>query len=428
MNKKVLMIAHQFPPVGGSGVQRTTKFVKYIHRFGWEPVVLTRDIKGMALKDESLLKDIPEKTRIFRTNPWNLLELPGILKLLGKVINRKVLIPDGERLWQLFSKRPAADIVTAEGIDLIYTTSYPYSSHLMGLYLKKKFPRIPWVADFRDEWTKNPNIRDYKYNFIRTSIERNMEDSILEKADCVIANTPIMMKNFLEDRPVLKDKFVVIPNGYDEEDFKDISHASPENDVFTVTYAGLLYGRRKPDMFLEAVGRLLHEGLLDRKLIRIDMVGHFNSEILNSLISRFDLHGIVKVFPYMKHRESILKLMSSDALLLVAGAGEEAFYLGKIFEYMRTGRPILAVVPENGAAADLVRDTCTGLVSDSSDVNKTKDNIIKLFNGWKRGDSILSPNMDKISRYERCALTEQLCKAFAKAELSIKECSGSPGR
>ncbi|RCX09109.1 glycosyltransferase involved in cell wall biosynthesis [Anaerobacterium chartisolvens] len=420
MNKKVLMIAHQFPPVGGSGVQRTTKFVKYLHRFGWEPVVLTRDSKGMTLTDESLLKDIPEKTKIFRTNPWNLLELPGILKLFGKVINRKVLIPDGERLWQFFSKGSAANIVASEGIELIYTTSYPYSSHLMGLYLKKKFPLIPWVADFRDEWTKNPNIQDYNYNFIRTSMEKNMEDSILEKADCVIANTPVMMENFLEDRPSLRDKFVVIPNGYDEEDFRDIPHSPPENDVFTVTYTGLLYGRRKPDTFLEAVSRLLHEGLLDRRLIRIDLVGHFNSEALDNLIRRFDLGGIVKVFPYMKHKESILKLMSSDALLMVAGAGEEAFYLGKIFEYMRTGRPILAVVPENGAAAELIRDTGTGLVSDSSDVDKTKHNIFELFNGWKSGESILSPSMEKISRFERCTLTEQLCKAFAKAEMSIK--------
>ncbi len=413
--RKVLMVAHQFPPVGGSGVQRTTKFVKYLRLFGWEPVVFTRDIKGMPLKDESLLSDIPDGVKIVRTRPWNFAELPGVLSLPGKFINRRVLIPDGERLWQLFGRKKAAETAAREGVDLIYTTSYPYSDHLMGLYLKKRFPRIPWVADFRDEWTKNPNILDYNYNRLRMSIERDMEAKVLETADFVIANTPVMMENFLEGREHLKDKFTVIPNGYDEEDFIGLNDSPPHNSRFTVTYTGLLYGRRCPDTFMKALSQLIQDGLVDRSKVLLRLIGSFKSGYIEGLTKKYMLDGVVEKLPYMKHRDSIQHLLNSDALLLLAGTGEEAFYLGKIFEYMRTGRPILAVVPEKGAASRLVRESATGCVSDSTDVSGTAENILKLYSDWLQGKNSLSPNRKLIESFERKVLTENLAKVFEKA-------------
>lgn len=413
--KKVLMVAHQFPPVGGSGVQRTVKFVKYLRNFEWEPVVFTRATGRMSLKDETLFKDIPKGIKIIRSAAFDFSEFPGILGIPGKILNRKILIPDGEFLWQFFGRHKAYSEVRDSHTDLIYTTSYPYSDHLLGLYLKRKFPGIPWVADFRDEWTKNPNIIDYKYGKFRTDVEKKLESEVLYNADRVIANTPFMMENFLIDRNELRDKFDVIPNGYDEEDFRNLSFKPPKNKRFTITYAGLLYGRRKPDRFFEAAGKLLSQKGIPKNRFRIRLIGNFKMQHLFNLLSKNGLEDVAEVLPYMKHHESIRQLLKSDALLLVAGEGEEAFYLGKIFEYMYTGRPILAVVPERGAAADLIRNSGTGLVAETTDTNAIAENLLRLYNSWNADEPVINPVADEITRYERKKITEQLAFTFDKA-------------
>ncbi|MCD8239513.1 MAG: hypothetical protein LUC92_09300 [Clostridiales bacterium] len=135
--KKVLIIANQFPPMGGSGVQRSVKFVKHLRSFGWEPVVLTRSAGNMPVKDETLLKDIPEGIKIYRTKPYEAPELKGAFRIPGKVMG-KLTIPDSAYFWYKASRKKALEIIKEEGIDCVYTTSAPYSDHLLGLYIKKK--------------------------------------------------------------------------------------------------------------------------------------------------------------------------------------------------------------------------------------------------------------------------------------------------
>ena len=449
------MIAYSFPPAGGPGVQRTSKFVKYLRAYGWEPVVLTRDDNNIPLKDESLIKDIPEDVNVIRTKAWDLSAYPGILGLVGKLIGRKILIPDSERLWEIFSRKRAEDIIKSHNIDLIYTTSLPYSSHLMAIHLKKKFPDIPWVADFRDEWTNNPYILDNPYNPIRMNIERKMERKVLQTADYLITNTPVMLRNFINNNPDmnLDKKFCVIPNGYDPDDFKILLNGSnskvnnrddnnngsilvtSDNGVkylgvnnknndgfrnpskFTITYTGAFYGRRKPDIFFHAIGDLIKEEKIDRNKLQIKLMGSFKKEQIQKLIDLHNLDGVVEIFPYIPHEECLKHMISSDCLLLIEGAGPgaEAFYTGKVFEYMIAGRPILAIIPVNGAAAMLIRETSTGLISDCTDLKGTKDNIEILYNAWLKGENIYSPNIEEIKKYERNALTAKLAEVFEKA-------------
>lgn len=422
MMKKVLMIAHQFPPMGGPGVQRTSKFVKYLSLFNWAPVVFTREVKNLNLKDESLMKDIPPYVQVFRTPPHDYSEMSGIFGLMGKVLHRKVLVPDAERLWAFFSKRKLFEVIKSQSIDLIYTTSYPYSDHLLGLEAKRKFPEIPWVADFRDEWTNNPYILDHPYNIIRTKMEASMEKEVLTHADCLITNTPVMLKNFIGNYPQTENKFFVIPNGYDEEDFEGISVDAQSNQRFTFTYTGAFYRRRKPDTLFEAVRQLLDENVLSPESIEIKLIGNFKSSYMEELIKKYQLGNTVKILPYMPHKESVSHLMKSDALLLIEGGGPgaEAFYTGKVFEYMNTGRPILAIIPERGAAAGLIQETRTGYISDSEDVNTTKENIKKLYNQWKSKESSFAPDWEKIRKFERKELTSQLSMVFEKA-LNLKK-------
>ncbi|MHB8062554.1 MAG: glycosyltransferase family 4 protein [Ruminiclostridium sp.] len=404
--KKVLIIAHQFPPVGGSGVQRTLKFVKYLRSFGYEPIILTRDPSQAALKDETLLADIPCGIKILRTRAYDFAALQGVLKYLGKVLGR-LLIPDAEVVWQYASRNKALEILKTNNIDVIYTTSTPYSDHLLGMYLKKHFPGVPLVCDFRDEWTNNPY---HRRKWVRAIIERNLEKKVLLAADCLIANTPIMLANFLRDNPETKNKFYVIPNGYDEADFEGIKDIKPSNDKFTLTYTGLLYGKRKPDNFFEALKIAIDKERIDITKILIQLIGNFKAAQLQEKIDSYSLTDIVVALPYMEHRTCLIELLKSDALLLIepSGPGAEAFYTGKVFEYMNTGRPILATIPHNGAAAQLIAHTSTGLVSDYNDIEGTAENLTHLYRCWVEHLQPLEPNKSEMLKYERKELTKSL--------------------
>lgn len=415
--KKVLIIANQFPPMGGSGVQRTTKFTKYLHEFGWEPVVLTREIRNMQLTDNTLLNDIPSHTKIYRTYPWDFRELPSYFGLMGKIIGQKALIPDAERIWAIASQQRAIDIVRSEKIDLIYTTSYPYSDHLLGLYLKKTFPSIPWVVDFRDEWMNNPYLLDNPHNRIRMKIEKRMEKEVIHCADRIIANTPVMYNNFVRDYEVAKEKFSVIPNGYDQDDFEKINRSMPRNERFTITYTGLLYGRRKPDTFFIALSELIQTGAIAKDKISVRFIGNYKIEKMLKAIEDYNLSEVIRIMNYLPHRECIQQLLQSNAVLLIEGKGPgaEAFYTGKLFEYMNTGRPIIALIPQNGVAAKAILETETGLVADYDDIEKIKCMILDLYNKWSKGIEDLTPRWEKISRFERKALTEDLAEVFMSA-------------
>ena len=416
--KKVLMIAYQFPPMGGAGVQRTAKFAKYLPLFDWEPIVFTRQEVKNHIQDPSLLEDVSKDLKIIRTKPYDMREWPGIFGLGGKWISRKLIYPDGERVWQFFNREVAKEVVAREKIDVIYTTSYPYSDHLLGLYLKKEFPHIPWVVDFRDEWTNNPYILDMNYSKIRMKKEKEMEKAVVENCDFFITNTPIMLQNFQKDYSVLTNKnSVVISNGYDEDDFNGLEREVPHNEKMIITYTGAMYGRRKPDSFFQALHELIKEEKVEEEKIEVRLIGEYVKKSMDEKIEKYGLGKVVKILPYMKHRDSIEKLLESDVLLLIIGAGRgaETFYTGKVFEYINTGRPILALAPEAGVAAALLKETQTGYVADSQDVPGIKQNIHILYEKWDEKKEMVHPNWEEIQQYERKMLTKRLAQVLDAA-------------
>lgn len=415
--RKVLIIANQFPPMGGSGVQRSVKFVKHLRSFGYEPVVFTREEGNMPLKDETLLKDIPDGVKIYKTKPYELPELKGIFKIFGKVLG-KFVIPDTARFWAEFSKKKVIDIIKKENIDLIYTTSAPYSDHLLGLYIKKKMPNIKWVVDFRDEWTNNPYTLDNPYNPVRTGIEKKMESNVLSGADILITNTPVMRENFVKNHNLKGDNFYVIPNGYDTEDFKDMDcDKKPENDKLTMVYTGALYGRRKPDTFFEALKQLKAENKIDGSRLKVKLIGNYHKDRLQAQIDSYGLTDQFEIVGYVPHDVCIKHQVGADVLVLIEGSGRgaNAFYTGKIFEYMNTNRPVLAILPE-GAAADLVNESKIGIVANTDDVEAIKKNIKLYYDRWCEGTLDFEPDRNVIEGFERKKLTEKLAGLFDKCK------------
>ena len=412
---KVLMIAYEAPPVGGSGVQRTSKFAKYLPRFDWKPVIFTRD-DNVALKDLSLLGDI-EESLVVRTKAHDYSQWPGKLSLVGKAIIKLFLIPDGSIVWKKRSVKLACETVINEGIDLIYSTSTPYSDHLLGLELKRKFPSIPWVVDFRDEWTMNPYTLDNPHNFIRRSMEKKMEREVVENADAIVINTPIMRKHFIEMYPFIEEKSYVIPNGFDSEDFPERSVVGEKNCKFRMVYTGLLYGRRKPDSFLEGLSMAIKEGKIDKEKLEVVFIGNYIEKEIQRVIDGFSLRDVVRMLPYMPHEECLQNMVDSDVLLLIEGTGRgaEAFYTGKLFEYMKAGQFVFGVIPPQGVAADLIKEANIGLVCDYDKAEDIRDGIIEVYNEWvEKGVVPFSPNQEIIDRYERKNLTKELVNIFER--------------
>ena len=413
------MAAHQFPPVGGSGVQRSVKFAKYLPLFGWEPVVLTRDDKRMNIRDESLLKDLPEDIEIIRTPAYDLTTMPWVFSKVGKFIAWKILIPDGELLWMRNAIEACLKRVEKGDIQALYTTSYPYSDHLLGLEVKKYFPDLFWLADFRDEWTNNPYLIDKPHRISRMKKEREMEKEVLRTADILVTNTPIMKDNFvrLNKGIDLERRMYVIPNGFDKEDFDELDRKELKSDRFTITYTGALYGRRKPDLFIEAIANLVSTGQVSKDKILIKFIGSFKHDVLQKLVDKNELDGAVQLIGYMDHDECLKNMITSDAMLLIEGGGpgSEAFYTGKIFEYIQTNNPILAVIPEKGAAAMLVKETKTGVVCHWSDIKAIEKGFLNMYNSWQNGECIIEPNKEEIAKYDRKALTQSLAELLNKA-------------
>ena len=412
---KVLIIANEFPPMGGAGVQRTTKFVKYLREFDFEPIVITKEHMG-GLSDRSLLQYIPDDIKIYRLKAYDFINRTGILKLPMKFIGTRILSPDSEFFWYYFNRDKVLDIIKKEKIQLIYTTSFPYSSHLMGLYLRKKLNNIRWIVDFRDEWTNNPYHRDSFFKRLKFKAEKKKEIEVTSNCDYFVTNTPLMLEGFLKDNKDLHKNSTFIPNGYDEDDFCHALDKRDGENKFVITYTGSLYGRRNLDEFLDGLKFAIDKKQIDKNRLEIRIVGNIYDKVIEAYSKSYNLEGVIKSYGYLPHKESIQMLFNSDIILLVIGKGKGSrnFYTGKIFEYIRANRPILAIVPEDGVAADVIRETRTGVVVDPEDIVGIKNALVNYYKSWLENGMEHNKDTAEIERYSRRAQTKKLAEIFTE--------------
>lgn len=435
--KRVLFIAYYFPPLGWSGVQRTIKFVKYLRAFNWEPIIVTVGNTKFSIKDMSLLNEIPNKTQIIRVDDIFfkditdkmrdqlltyvetsfaliegeiknecLIEIDHVLEKLRNLM----LFPDGNAIWANEVIKKIEDEVNMNSIDVIYTTSTPYSSHIIGYHLKEKF-QLPWVVDFRDEWTNNADI-DYK-DELRFSLERELEKKIVKFADNIITTTPLALQNYIDIFQIDKCKVNTITNGYDECDFKGVKIEN--NNKFTIVHNGSLYLSRVPFTFINAVDNLIDRKLLDKKHIEIIFAGKNESVIEQEIMNISTNKDIVNFKGYLCHNESINLIMNASVLLLTLGSREKtkSVFPGKVFEYLRCKKPILALSPKDSVVENLLKETDCGVNVEYNDTEGIENTILKFYNNWL-SNTIFIVNEDEIKKYERKNLTKQLSEIFDK--------------
>lgn len=196
--KKVLMIVYSFPPLSNPGAERAVSFVKQLHNYGWQPLVLTREAI-IGTSQDSKVAPALEGVNIVRTNPWEPESLPRLIQAAAKLA-ASLLLPDKERLWELFSAGKAARMAKNEGIDLIYTVSPPTSAHLIGLRLKKKHPGVPWVADLCSAHASsciNPVKPASSAHFsptVKERYEKKLLGRIADRADCIVTGDETVLE------------------------------------------------------------------------------------------------------------------------------------------------------------------------------------------------------------------------------------------
>lgn len=430
--KKVLFIAYYFPPLGGSGVQRSLKFVRYLSEFGWQPVVLTVAHKLTRWpKDRSLVKEIPVDVQVNRAPTldlnWLYKAMWGLrLHKLVEWLQLHWLIPDSEITWLPFAKRRIGKIVREHKIDLVYITGGPFSSMLLGPYASKKY-NLPYVVDFRDEWVNNHTRLDRTYSTSARQKDRNCENQVIEQCSGIIYAHPMFMKENFESRYLflLERPNRIITNGFDESDFTEKSiQPRSAGKVFRIVYTGSFYDRRRPLVLLKAIRNLLGEKTISVEQIRIEIYGkNTPAFVLGEFYHDAKIRSIVRFQSYIYHKNSLKILNNADALLLYLspGANSEPELPGKMFDYMRSYKPILAIVPPKGSAAELVRQSGTGFVFDSDNEAEVTNGLREMVRKWQQNELAVDPDIEYISQYERRNLTGKLAELFNEVVNSESE-------
>lgn len=407
--EKVLIIAYVFPPSGGPGVQRTSKFVKYLPTFNWEPIVLTGRQK-LQLTDDNLLNDIPLNTKIIRTinlaPPESLrqVKLWGIFyRLLGWLS-----VPDLGVWWAPFALWHGIKILRREPIKVIYATGGPFSALIVGVILKRLF-QLPLVLDFRDPWTLNPRRLPRKWHvFWREPVEQLLELMCLKNADKVLCVSQPMVQLFatrFEDAII--QKFGVITNGFDPDDLPH--HIEPGEsagcaDKVNINYIGTINNYQTFDAFLKGVQILLSRRPELKTKVQCLFVGN------NQPVEQAELDGIVSWSGYVSHPQAIRLMAQADILLLITG-GSPHEVTGKLFEYIATGKPILALAPVDGAVAEILGQVKLGKVVSPTNPQDVAGGLEILLDDLLAGMQY-KPDWQAINQYTRYNTAAQLAATF----------------
>ena len=422
---KVLIITYYWPPSGGAGVQRWLKFVKYLRNFGWEPVIYTPFNPEFPVIDATLAKDIPNGIEVIRTPIWepyafykkitgkksnaqinsgilNEIRTPGLFERLSVWIRGNLFIPDARKFWINPSVRFLIKYLKENPVDAIVSTGPPHSMHLIALNLKKRL-NIPWLADFRDPWTDIDYYKDMKISAFADKKHKRLELQTITNCDAMVVVSQEMKVNY---EKMGGNNVHLITNGFDPDDM-EIKDVVPDSK-FSVSHIGSL----PPGQNLKGLWQVLSE-LGDtlpsfRSDLEIKLVGKVDQSILDD-ISVFNLSDLLTRIDYVDHDKVALLMKQTAVLLLVINKDSpnaKGILTGKFFEYLASGRPILAIGPTDGDLAGILKETQAGFISEYDDLESIKKIVLEMYERYLQSN--LTNNLKGIGKYSRNDLTAEL--------------------
>ena len=440
--KKVLIITYYWPPSGGGGVHRWLKMQKYLSDFGWQPVIFTPSNPEIGAEDFSLAKDIRPDTEIVTLPIWE--PYTWYKTFTGKKADEKVynafltegsnkagwtqkvaewvrgnfFIPDARRFWIKPASRFLKKYLKEHHVDLIISTGPPHSMHLIAMAVAEA-TGIPWIADFRDPWTKIDMYNKLRLTKLADDYHHKLERNVLARADRIVAVTWAMADEFRDIVPAAQVS--VITNGYDPDDFVD-TQGRNDSSTFVIRYLGSMNADRNPNDFWEALVGLRDQNPAIFNKIRVELIGQIDTEVMAS-IEKMLLQDSVKVRTFMPHDAAINAMVNSDLLLIVINKSQNQSGIlpGKMYEYIGAGRPILCLGPAASDAQKLFNDIDDDYFVTYGDKEKIMQLLSKYISRSDVDNQSSQTPIDKHLQYSR----KMLAQTYAKLMDSVVDEKGN---
>ncbi len=424
--KKVLIVAYHFLPVNNAGVKRPLRFARLLPQFGYQPFVLTTSLFG-KFKKKSIFKIIraSELLRLGKRFDPNQKRRNDVGNHFNKV-NFKTKVkdffayPDGQNSWVPLAVLKGLKTIQKEKIDLIFSTYPPGSTHLVG-YLLSRLTKKPWIADFRDGFVfDSPQIRQ-SWGRIQKWFWQKLEKLIVNRADKLIVVTPQVKDDFLKRYPNLEsEKIICITNGFDRDDFMKVKNVQYEyGDQFNLVHTGAISASISyftPEPFLQGLALFLKENPKACSKVNLNFYGTLTFDE-KEMIKRYNLEDITIYHGQVNFLEALKAQTKGDLLLLFdrkrsLSSKQYSNTQMKIFEYLFSRRPILAIAPGWAPVGKYVLESERGFVIKPENTSEIAAKIKELYLAWQKKK--LPSNLDetKIMQFDGKNLTEILAKTF----------------
>ena len=419
--KKLLIITYYWPPAGGPGVQRWLKFVKYLPDFDVQPIVYVPENPTYPIVDSQLESEVSDKAIILKKPIFEPYQLASFLSknktkkissgiipnqkkqsLLEKLmlwVRGNLFIPDARVFWVKPSVAYLENYIRDNEIDTIITSGPPHSLHLIGLELKQKM-NLKWLADFRDPWTTIGYHKSLRLSQYAANKHKQLESQVLNSADTIIVTSKTTKTEFqaLTTKPI-----EVITNGFDVEKVDK----QTLDTKFSLAHIGSFLSERNPKILWESLVELCNEIPEFKFHLEIKLIGAISNEVLET-IDQFGLNSVLNNLGYVSHAEAVAHQRKSQVLLLIEINSEatKSILPGKLFEYMVSERPILAIGPKDSDFAEIITNTNTGVFFEYSEKAKLKQTIHEYYNQFL--EAKLQSHAVGLQQYSRKNLTQQL--------------------
>lgn len=439
MRKRILIIANAFPPTGGAGVQRPAKFAKFLARMGHKPIVWSAGYVPYLPVDETLLDDLPPEVdrrtmpmihagrvadavlspfailtrRRGRMSRWH----EALRSRIETWIRRAMwLRGEGETdWWARRSYRHVRAILDEERIDVVFSTYSPAANHWLAMHLKRA-TGCAWVADFRDLWTDDPRYKVESAG--RRRGDRTLEQRFLTEADAVVGVSESQTRILSDHVPGRRDRFHTITNGADLEDFERVARvrsAAARRESFTLSYVGQFRETSVCDQYLTGIAQFLGTDANRRARFRFRVVGQMSPRLERRAV---ELNVNLSTTGYVSHLDAVREMCVADLLLLSTARGRNGTSIipGKVFEYLASGRPILAIGDPESEVIRFIETMKAG-VGVPRDATAVAEALARYWNNWRSGRALTGAGTDAVASYSRETLTAKLAGVF---ELAIE--------
>ena len=373
MKPSILMVPFHYPPMGGSsGVQRSLFFSSALEEYGWQVLVLTAHSRVHPITSNEGLKDIPATAIVKRTFA---MDAARHLSIKGR-FPRILALPDRWSSWVLSGVLSGRRLIKKYRSSIIWTTYPIASSHLIGLCLHK-LTGISWVADFRDPMTEE----DYPRNPTVFKFFRWLEKKVMTYASYVVVTTPGVKRVYTERYgEECRGKIKIIQNGFDEYKFSQAETAiekrrkrSDTNQPLRIVHSGVIYPEeRDPEPLFAALSELKTQNILNKSNFILELRSAGHDDLYEKMLADYSIQDVVKLLPSIPHEENIIDMLSADALLLLQGASCNEQIPAKAYEYIRSGKPVIALTEQKGDTGQLLAQLGIGTIAALEDKNEIK--------------------------------------------------------